>query len=78
VREFGTGSDETRSVVLADLNEDGMLDIVAANIGEPNAVYLADAPGQFGQGIAFGRDEGTYAATVVDVDRDGDLDIVVG
>ena len=78
VREFGTGPDETRSVVLADLNDDGMLDIVAANIGEPNAVYLADAPGQFGEGIALGQDEGTYAATVIDVDRDGDLDILVG
>ena len=77
VREFGTGSDETRSVVLADLNSDGALDIVAGNIGEPNAVYLAERPGHFGPGIPFGHDEQTYASTVADLDRDGDLDIIL-
>ena len=34
VREFGTGSDETRSVVLADLNGDGVLDLAISSYGE--------------------------------------------
>jgi hypothetical protein len=77
VREFGTGSDETRSVRLADLDGNGTLDIVAANIGEPNAVYLGRGDGSFEQGATLGDSERTYAATTADVDGDGDLDIVV-
>ena len=57
VREFGTGSDETRSVAVADLDGDGVLDIVAATIGEPNAVYLGLGGGRFGDGIGFGADQ---------------------
>ena len=78
VVEFGTGSDETRSVVVADLNLDGILDIVAANIGEPNATYLGLGGGRFGDGIPFGGDDQTYAAAVTDVDGDGDGDIIIG
>jgi hypothetical protein len=78
VREFGSVSDETRSVALADFNGDGIPDIVAANIGEPNAVYLGRGDGRFEDGIAFGGNENTYAAAVADLDRDGDTDIVVG
>ena len=77
-REFGTGSDETRSVVLDDLDGDGILDIVAANIGEPNGVYLGLGEGRFEEGIPFGTNEQTYAVAVADLDGDGDADIVVG
>ena len=56
VRTFGTGSDETRSVAVADLNGDGVLDIVAGNIGEPNAVYLGLGDGRFApQAVTIGR-----------------------
>ena len=51
---------------------------MAGNIGEANAVYLGRGDGTFEEGIAFGVDERTYAATVADLDADGDLDIVVG
>jgi hypothetical protein len=78
VRTFGTGSDETRSVTLADLNGDGGLDIVAGNIGEANAVYLGTGDGQFGPGVLLGGDQMTYTTAVADLDGDGDLDIVVG
>lgn len=76
--EFGTVSDETRSVALADLDGDGALDIVAVNIGQPNAVYLGLGGGRFQEGIPFGADEHTYTAVVADMDGDGDVDIVVG
>ena len=76
-RPFGTGGDETRSVFLADLNDDGVLDIVAVNIGEPNAVYLGRGNGRFEDGIPFGDAERSYAVVTADLDRDGDDDIVV-
>ena len=77
VREFGTGSDETRAVALADLNADGLVDIVAVNIGEPNGVYLGAGDGTFGDGAMFGADEMSYAVVTTDVDNDGDQDVVV-
>ena len=79
-RPFGTGSDETRSVALGDLNGDGHLDIVTANIGEANGVYFGDGMGNFHDaGVKFGRIDGqTYAVALADLDGDGDQDIVVG
>ena len=64
---FGTGSDETRSVDIADFNRDGVPDIVAANIGEPNAVYLGRGDGSFDAGVPFGEAEQSYAVTTADV-----------
>ena len=69
--------DETRSVSLADLNDDGVLDIVSVNIGEPNAVYLGRGNGSFEEGVPFGDSERSYAVVTADLDRDGDYDIIV-
>jgi hypothetical protein len=76
-RPYGTGSDETRSAALADLNGDGFLDIVNANIGEPNGIYLGDGSGGFGQGTSVGGSEESYALALLDVEQDGDIDVVV-
>ena len=75
--DYGTGSDETRSAALADLNGDGILDIANANIGEPNGIYLGDGHGGFDRRISVGGDDQSYALALVDVDRDGDVDVVV-
>jgi hypothetical protein len=74
---YGTGSDETRSAQLADVNGDGFPDIVTVNIGEPNGVYLGDGAGGFGPGTSFGGSEQSYALAISDVDGDGDVDIIV-
>lgn len=52
------------------LNGDGFLDIVNANIGEPNRIYLGDGSGGFDRGTSVGGAEQSYA-------RDGDIDVVV-
>lgn len=78
VSGYGTGSDETRGVAVGDVDGDGRLDIVAANIGEANAVYFGDGLGGFGRSLTFGAgDDQSYAVRLADLDLDGDLDIVV-
>ena len=47
------------------------------NIGEPNRIYLGDGAGGFDQGTSVGGSEQSYAVVVLDVDRDGDIDVVV-
>jgi hypothetical protein len=74
---FGSGNDEPRSVALADFDDDGVLDIVSANIGEPNGVYLGRGDGSFDAGVAFGASELSYAVTTADVEGDGDEDIII-
>ena len=90
VRCFGTGSDDTRSVAVADMNGDGVLDILVGNAGQPNVVYLNDGAGDFHTGavncaappenvrcFGTGSDQSGSVA-VSDMNGDGALDIVVG
>ena len=70
---------KTSSVVLADLNGDGMLDIVFGNMGTTNEIFFNDGQGQFGQPQSFGTETSdTNGIAVGDVDGDGFLDIAVG
>ena len=48
-----------------------------ANIGEPNGIYLGDGSGSFSHGTMVGGSEQSYALALLDVDRDGDIDVVV-
>ena len=73
---FGTGADETRSVAVGDMNNDGYLDIITGNLVGSNYVY-------FGNGIHFDletayekADLGTASVKVADLNQDGFLDIV--
>ncbi|MBI1375800.1 MAG: hypothetical protein GC159_24080, partial [Phycisphaera sp.] len=73
------GVESTFSVALADLDNDGDLDIVYGSFG-PNRVWLNDGSGVFTNteqdlGAVGAR---TYEIAVGDVDDDGDLDIVDG
>ena len=78
LRSLGAGSELTASVSLGDVDGDGRLDIVTANIGEANEVYFGDASGGFERSLPFGSgDDQSYAVRLADVDLDGDLDIVV-
>ena len=65
-KNFGTGSDVTRVVVLADIDGDGDLDAAAGNNGGQNVVYLNDGAGNFTAGTNnFGTgNELTHALNV--------------
>ena len=65
------------SVAVGDMDLNGTLDIVAANYGGQNAVYLNDGQGNYTEKRLFGPSPArTVAVAAADVDDDGDLDIV--
>ena len=78
--ETGTAIDtiHTNSIALGDVNNDGLLDIVAGNNGV-NMLYLQNAEGTFSEGKEVGPEgESTFSIALGDVNNDGLLDIVAG
>ncbi len=74
----GAGS-TPNAVVVADVNEDGRLDIVTANYGTNSVgVLLGAAGGSFAPANTYGvgAASGPYGVAVGDVDNDGHPDIV--
>lgn len=78
------GPNGTQSVALGDVDGDEDLDMVTGNAPSQgtstNRIYLNDGAGAFGDsGQALGGEgEFTYAVALGDIDKDGDLDLVVG
>lgn len=69
---------QVMSVSLADVDQDGWLDIYFANLGEQNALYRNNGDGTFGDyTYASGAlDDGIAMGTIFfDYDRDGDPDL---
>ena len=79
---FGTETDYSASVRAADFDGDGDQDLVLANgrhWPQQNYVFLNDGYARFSVVRPLGIDHCTsYAAEPIDVDGDGDLDIVTG
>ncbi|MEC7001221.1 MAG: VCBS repeat-containing protein, partial [Actinomycetota bacterium] len=77
----GQETPDTSSVKVADVNGDGVPDIIVGNEDGPNHIYLGDPsnPGVYEKDpLTFGlSDDKTTDVEVVDVDGDGALDIVV-
>ena len=72
-------SAQTRSVALGDINNDGLLDMVAGNIGINRVYYNSgtSTPYTAGENVS-GDSQTTRAVVLADMDSDGDLDLVAG
>ena len=69
----------TSSIALGDINNDGMLDIVLGNAGQPNVRHLGNGDGTFAAAVNIdGSADATTQIRLADVDCDGALDLVVG
>ena len=77
----GPTNDSTTALLVRDMDGDGDLDVVVGNDGEQNVVYLNDGnatPG-FAVSVSVGpTNDDTSSLAASDLDRDGDLDLVVG
>src|SRR5262249_38266937 len=72
----GSGSDQTTSLALGDLDSDGDPDLVVGNTGT-NHLYLNDGHGSF-TGVAVSIGSGASAVAIGDLSGDGIPDVIVG
>ena len=71
------GNNKSFSVALGDLDGDGDLDAMVANLGQPNTVWTNNGSGTFtNSGQALGNG-GSWSVALGDLDGDGDLDAMV-
>jgi hypothetical protein len=65
------------ALATADLNRDGMIDIVVGNVAAPSTVFFNDGPGRHYTPVRFGDSEGVvFGFAIADLDGDGLGDIV--
>jgi hypothetical protein len=73
----GASGAACRSVVVADLNGDGRVDLASANTSSGDVVVsLADGEGGFDPGTSFPAGKGTRWVTAADLDGDGRKDLI--
>jgi hypothetical protein len=77
---IATGRDSSHDVVIGDVTNDGIADVVVANNGQANQLFVGDAGGGLtldtSSPIATGSDK-SYSVTIGDVTNDGIADVVV-
>ena len=72
-------SDATRSVMWADVDNDGDLDLAVGNDGGQNVIYLNDGSADLSTTVNFGTgSDKTYSLAWGDMNGDGHLDLAVG
>lgn len=77
---LGTNADDTHAVAMADMNNDGRLDLVSGNTGKRSAIYLNSGSANFvnAPNQTIGDTNNIRAIAVADINKDGYLDIVAG
>ncbi len=78
---IGSDRDNTQGFALADVDNDGWLDVIAGNEGERNRLYLNNGHGGYATtaGTTIGSEsDDTMAIAVVDANGDGWWDIYAG
>src|SRR5262249_8717521 len=73
---YAVGS-SPRALAVSDINSDGNLDLITANVGDNSvSVLLGDGFGSFQPALSYPAGMGTIAAAVGGFTADGSLDIV--
>lgn len=72
----------TAGAAVADVDDDGDLDVYLTRVGLPNRLMINDGDGRFedratAAGVTGDADQGSSAALFADVDGDGDQDLAV-
>lgn len=76
--EDSTGSAEPRSIVIADIDRDGGLDIITGNAGGDSvAVLLGDGEGAFTEAVEYDAGNFPLDVNLADINKDGKLDLVL-
>ncbi|MBN1538183.1 MAG: VCBS repeat-containing protein [Anaerolineales bacterium] len=80
--DISTDAHATKSLALGDMDGDGYFDLVAGNYNQANRLYLNNGTSDPFNGVSGSNisadTHNTIAVVLGDVDRDGDLDLLVG
>jgi len=78
-RDYGAGVSFASEVAVGDLDNDGDLDIVGANLNRKNQVFWNNGSGEFNATpTSFMPQDATKSVTLIDVNGDDYLDIAFG
>ncbi len=75
--DLSSDGDDSQALALGDVNGDGHADLVTAQLGRPNRLYLHNGQSGFSSASAIGTTSADSRALLLhDVDGDGDLDLI--
>ena len=75
---FSQNSAVTQAIDVADINGDGMIDIIDASYGPNRVIYNSGAVLSAQAGWEISHSENSLQVDFADIDNDGDLDLAIG